>query len=56
MGGKQLGFTDHEITKAKKETQREKFFSEIELLVPWQEMIELSLVPLHGVNPKERLP
>jgi IS5 family transposase len=26
MGGKQLGFSDYELTTAKKQTKREKFF------------------------------
>jgi IS5 family transposase len=29
MGGKQLGFSDHELTTAKKQTKREKFLSEM---------------------------
>ena len=37
MGGKQLGFSDYELTTAKKQTKREKFLSEIEAVVPWQE-------------------
>ena len=55
MGGKQLGFTDYKITTAKKESKREKFSSQLEVLVPWQALIELGLIPLHGVNSKERL-
>ena len=35
MGGKQLGFSDYVITKAKKQTKREKFLSEMEVVVPW---------------------
>ena len=30
MGGKQLGFTDYELTTAKKQTKRERFLSEME--------------------------
>jgi IS5 family transposase len=41
MGGKQLGFSDYEITTAKKQTKREKFLSEMEVVVPWQALIEL---------------
>ena len=41
MGGKQLGFTDYELTTAKKQTKREKFLSEMEAVVPWQALIEL---------------
>jgi IS5 family transposase len=29
MGGKQLGFSDYELTTAKKQTKREKFLSRI---------------------------
>ena len=41
MGGKQLGFTDYELTTAKKSTKREKFLFEMEAVVPWQELIDL---------------
>jgi len=41
MGGKQLGFSDYEITTAKKQTKRETFLSEMEVVVPWQALIEL---------------
>jgi transposase, IS5 family len=41
MGGKQLGFSDYEITKAKKQTKLEKFLSEMEVVVPSQALIEL---------------
>jgi len=41
MGGKQLGFSDYELTTAKKQTKREKFLSEMEVVVPWQELIDL---------------
>jgi len=41
MGGKQLGFTDYELTTAKKQTKREKFLSEMEAVVPSQALIEL---------------
>ena len=34
MGGKQLGFSDYELTTAKKQTKREKFLSEMETVVP----------------------
>ena len=30
MGGKQLGFSDYELTTAKKQTKREKFLAEME--------------------------
>ena len=41
MGGKQLGFSDDELTTAKKQTKREKFLSEMEVVVPWQALIDL---------------
>ncbi len=41
MGGKQLGFPDYELTTAKKQTKREKFLSEMEVVVPWQALIDL---------------
>jgi IS5 family transposase len=44
MGGKQLGFTDYELTTAKKRTKREKFLAEMEAVVPWQ-----ALAASHGV-------
>jgi IS5 family transposase len=34
MGGKQLGFTDYELTTAKELNKREKFSSEMEVLIP----------------------
>jgi IS5 family transposase len=41
MGGKRLGFSDYELTTAKKQTKREKFLSEMEVVVPWQALIDL---------------
>lgn len=41
MGSKQLGFSDYEQTTAKKQTKREKFLAEMELVVPWQALLEL---------------
>jgi IS5 family transposase len=41
MGGKQLGFSDYELTTAKKQTKREKFLSEMEAVVPWKALIDL---------------
>ena len=41
MGGKQLGFTDYELTTAKQQTKREKFLAEMEAVVPWQALIDL---------------
>jgi transposase, IS5 family len=42
MGGKQLGFSDYELTTAKKQTKREKFLSEMEAVVPWQALTDRS--------------
>ena len=41
MGGNQLGFSDYELTTAKKQTKREKFLSEMYVVVTWQALIEL---------------
>ena len=41
MVGKQLGFTDYELTTAKKRTQRENFLAEMEAVVLWQALIDL---------------
>ena len=41
MGGRQLGFSDYDLTTAKKQTKREKFLSEMEAVVPWQALIDL---------------
>jgi len=41
MGGKRLGFTDYELSTAKKQTKREKFLVEMEAVVPWRELIDL---------------
>ena len=41
MGGKQLGFSDYELTIAKKQTKREKFLAEMEAVVPWAALIAL---------------
>ncbi len=46
MGGKQLGFTDDELSTAKKRTKRETFLAEMEVVVPWQELIAL-IEPLY---------
>lgn len=40
-GGKQLGYSDYELTMAKKRTKREKFLSEMEVVVPRQTLIDL---------------
>jgi len=41
MVGKQLGFSDDELTTAKKQTKREKFLSEMKAVVPWQALVAL---------------
>ena len=41
MGGKQLGFSDDELTTARKQTKREKFLAEMEVVVPWAALIAL---------------
>jgi IS5 family transposase len=41
MDGKQLGFSDYELTTAKKQIKREKFLSEMEGVVLWQALIDL---------------
>ena len=41
MGGKQVGFSDYELTTAKKKTKREKFLAEMEAVVPWAALIAL---------------
>jgi len=41
MGGKQLGFSDYELTTAKKQTKRQNFLSEMEVVAPWQALIDL---------------
>jgi len=39
---KQLGFGDYEQTTARKRTKREKFLADMELVVPWPALIDLS--------------
>jgi IS5 family transposase len=41
MGGKQPGFSDYELITVKKQTKREKFLAEIEVVAPWQALIDL---------------
>jgi len=41
MAGRQLGFSEYELTTAKKQTKREKFLSEMEEVVIWQTLIDL---------------
>ena len=45
MGGKQLGFSDYELTTAKKQTKREKFLS-----VRWMAFIG-QIRPLTSLTP-----
>ena len=41
MSIKQLGFSDYELTASKKQAKREKLFAEIEVVTPWQALIDL---------------
>jgi IS5 family transposase len=41
MRGKHLGFSDYELTTVKKQTKRVNFLSEMEVVVPWQSLIDL---------------
>ena len=41
MVGKKLGFSDYELTTAKKQAKREKFLAEMQAVVPWQALIDL---------------
>jgi transposase, IS5 family len=41
VGGKQLGFSDYELTTAKKQTKHEKFVAEMEAVVAWAGLIAL---------------
>ncbi len=41
MGGKQLGFSDYELATAQKETKREMSIAEIDMVVPFQGLIDL---------------
>ena len=52
MGGTQLGFSDYELTMAKKQTKREKFLSEMEEVVPWQALIDL--IEPHYLNTNKK--
>ena len=55
MYGKQLGFLDYELTTAKKQTKREKFFFEMEAVVPWQSLIDLIEPHVQPTGPSPRL-
>jgi IS5 family transposase len=41
MGGKQLGFSDNELTSSNKQAKRQKFLTEMDLVVSWQALIDL---------------
>ena len=41
MGGKQLGFSDYELTTAKKQTKPEKFLADMDAVVLWAALIPL---------------
>jgi hypothetical protein len=41
MGGKQHGFSDNELTSSNKQTKREMFLTETDLVVSWQALIDL---------------
>jgi len=41
MSGKQIGYSDYELTTGKKKTKRKKFLSEMEVVVPWQALNDL---------------
>ena len=44
MGGKQLGFSDYELTTAKKQTKRDKFLSEMEVVAGLIQSLIMGLV------------
>ena len=50
MGGKQLGFSDFKLTTAKKQTKREKFLSEMEVVVPSGLIQSLAQASLQGLS------
>lgn len=52
MGGKQLGFSDFQLTTAKKQTKWEKFPAEMEAVAPWQALIAL-IEPHYSYASKE---
>jgi len=52
MGGKQLGFSDYDLTTAKNQTMLEKFLSEMEVVVPWQALIALIEPCYHNESKK----
>jgi IS5 family transposase len=42
MGAKQIGLGDYEQITAKKRTKRERFLHEIEAIVSWKELVDLT--------------
>ena len=52
MSGKRLGFSDYELTTAKKQTKLEKFLDEMEAVVPWQALIDLIEPHYHKASKK----
>ena len=51
MGSKQLCFSDYELTIATKQIKLEKFRSEMEVLVPWQSLIDLGTAEKATLTP-----
>lgn len=41
MSGKRLGFSDYKLTTAKKKTKRGKFLFGMDMVIPWQMLIDL---------------
>lgn len=41
MDGKQLGFSDYNLTTTKKQTKQKKFLAEMEEVLPWQSVLDL---------------
>jgi transposase, IS5 family len=52
MVGKQLGFSDCELTTVKKQTIRDKILAELEAVVPLQALIDL-IQPSYPNNSKK---
>ena len=52
MGGKLLGFSDYELTTAKKQNTREKFLAEMESVVSWAAL--LALIELHYLTASKK--
>jgi IS5 family transposase len=56
MGGKQFGFSDYELTTAKKKTNREKFRSEMDAVLLRQALIDLIEPALPQIDQERRPP